>query len=406
MYNAIIIGGGASGMMAAGSAAGMGKKVLLIEKNKILGKKLLITGKGRCNVTNIADTQRMMSNITSNGRFLYSAFSKMDSNDTINFFKGLGVSLKTERGGRVFPESDKSADIAGALKKYIAENNVEILNGEAAKIIVKDGQACGVKLTDGNIYESDSVVIATGGLSYPSTGSTGDGLRLAKECGHSIIDTRPALVPIIVKEKWVLELQGLSLKNVKLRVYCDGKEIFSDFGEMLFTHFGVSGPIALSSSCHMKEIGKKIYVLSVDLKPALDAQTIEARVIKDFNKNINRDYINSLSELLPQKLIPVIIKLSGIEPHTKVNQITKEQRNELCYLLKNLEFQATSLRSYDEAIITAGGVCTKEINPSTMESRLIKGLYFAGEVIDVDAYTGGYNLQIAFSTGYLAGLSC
>lgn len=406
MTDVIVIGGGAAGMMAAGTAAENGKSVLLLEKNHILGKKLLITGKGRCNVTNVADVQQMLRNITSNGRFLYSAFSKLDSGGVMRFFEDMEIPLKVERGGRVFPESDRSADIAAALKRYMKENRVEILEEEALELLIRDGAVYGVRAKSGNQYLADAVIIATGGLSYPATGSTGDGYRMAKEAGHEILPLYPALVPIEVKEAWIPKMQGLSLKNVKLTVYCEGKKVYSELGELLFTHFGVSGPLTLSASCHMREIERKTYVMSVDLKPALDEKTLEARVLRDFQKFSNKAFINALSELLPAKMIPVMVELSGIPPQKKVNQINKEERGELCYLLKNLEFTAKAFRPVAEAIVTAGGINTKEINPSTMESKLVKNLYFAGEVIDVDAYTGGYNLQIAFSTGRLAGLSC
>lgn len=406
MTDVIVIGGGAAGMMAAGTAAENGKNVLLLEKNHILGKKLLITGKGRCNVTNVADVQQMMRNITRNGRFLYSAFSKLDSGGVMAFFEDLGIPLKVERGGRVFPQSDRSADIAAALKKYMKENKVEILEDEALELLVRDGSVYGVRVKNGKQYLADAVILSTGGLSYPATGSTGDGYRMAKEAGHEILPLCPALVPLEVKEAWIPQMQGLSLKNVKLTVFCEGKKVYSELGELLFTHFGVSGPLALSASCHMRELGRKTYVMSIDLKPALDEKTLEARVLRDFQKFANKAFTNALSELMPAKMIPVMVELSGIPPQKKVNQINKEERGELCYLLKNLEFTAKAFRPIAEAIVTAGGINTKEINPSTMESKLVKNLYFAGEIIDVDAYTGGYNLQIAFSTGRLAGLSC
>ena len=406
MYDVIIIGGGAAGMMAAGTAAAYGKKVLVSEKNRMPGRKLLITGKGRCNVTNSASADDMMKSVVTNGRFLYSAFSRFDSSDTMRFFEDMGVKLKVERGGRVFPESDKSADIVNALKRYMLSGGAEILHSEVAGILTKDGKISGVAFADGTTAECGSVIIACGGMSYPLTGSTGDGYRFARDFGHTIITPRASLVPVNVKEQWVCDLQGLSLKNVKLRVFCSGKEIFSDFGEMLFTHFGVSGPLVLSAGCHMKDFGGAPYIMSVDLKPALDEKTLDLRVLRDFEKYKNKNFANALCDLLPQRLIPVIIDLCGISPDKKVNAVTKEERAELVYLLKNLEFTAKSLRGFDEAIITSGGICVREVNPSTMESKLMPGLYFAGEVLDVDAYTGGYNLQIAFSTGYLAGLSC
>lgn len=402
MYDVIVIGAGPAGMMAAGTAAKLGKKVLIAEKNKIFGRKLLITGKGRCNVTNIADTKTMLSYITTNNRFLYSAFSHFSNYDTIDFFENAGVPLKTERGGRVFPVSDKSADISHALQKYASD--ADTICDEVLTIQSKDGVITGVATKEHGVINTASVIIATGGLSYPLTGSTGDGYRFAEELGHTVIPPRAALVPVNIKEPYVKELQGLSLKNVRLTLYCGGKAIYSDIGEMLFTHFGVSGPLVLSASCHIKDKNLR-YVFSVDLKPALDEKKLDARIIRDFAKYSNKDFINSLSDLLPSKLIPVTAELSGIDFHKKCNEITKEERGELRYILKNFEFTVESLRSIDEAIITSGGINVKEINPSTMESKIVKGLFFAGEVMDVDAYTGGYNLQIAFSSGYLAGIS-
>ncbi len=406
MYDVIIIGGGAAGMMAASAAASYGKSVLVAEKNKILGRKLLITGKGRCNVTNCADTDEMMKQITTNGRFLYSAFSQFDSSDTVSFFENLGVPLKTERGGRIFPASDKSSDIVNAMKKNLSSLNVTVQNLEAVSILYKDNCVSGVSFKNGKTIDCRSVIVACGGLSYPLTGSTGDGYRFAEAAGHTIIPPKASLVPLNVKEQWAKDLQGLSLKNVRLCVYKCGKEIFSDFGEMLFTHFGVSGPLVLSASCHMRSFDDTPYIISIDLKPALDEKTLDLRILRDFEKYANKNYSNALSDLLPSKLIPPVTELSGIDGAKRVNQITREERSELVYILKNLEFTVTSPRPIDEAIITSGGVCVKEINPSTMESKLKQGLYFAGEVLDVDAYTGGYNLQIAFSTGYIAGIFC
>ena len=403
MYDVIVIGAGPAGMMAAGTAAKLGKKVLIAEKNKIFGRKLLITGKGRCNETNVADTKTMLNFITTNNRFLYSAFSHFSNSDTINFFENAGVPLKTERGGRVFPMSDKSADIAGALREYASA--ADSICDEVLSVRTENGAVTGIITKEHGIINANSVITATGGMSYPLTGSTGDGYRFAEESGHTIIPLRAALVPVNIKEDYIKELQGLSLKNIRLSLYCGGKVIYSDMGEMLFTHFGVSGPLVLSASCHMKDENAR-YIMSVDLKPALDEKTLDARLLRDFGKYANKDFINSLSDLLPSKLIPVIAELSGIDFHKKCNEITKEERSELRYLLKNFEFTVQSLRSIDEAIITSGGVNVKEINPSTMESKIVKGLFFAGEVIDVEAYTGGYNLQIAFSSGYLAGISC
>lgn len=402
MYDVIVIGAGPAGMMAAGTAAKLGKKVLIIEKNKIFGRKLLITGKGRCNVTNIADTKTMLNFITTNNRFLYSAFSHFDNYDTMDFFENAGVPLKTERGGRVFPSSDKSSDIAGAMRRYVSD--ADSLCDTVLSVQYKNNAVSAVVTKEHGIINTTAVIAATGGLSYPLTGSTGDGYRFAEEAGHTIVSPRAALVPVNVKEDYIKELQGLALKNIKLSLYCNGKVIYSDMGEMLFTHFGASGPLVLSASCHMKDDNAR-YIMGIDLKPALDEKTLDARIIRDFTKYANKDFINSLSDLLPAKLIPVIAELSGIDFHKKCNEITKEERAELCYILKNFEFTVKSLRSIDEAIITSGGVNVKEINPSTMESKIVKGLFFAGEVLDVDAYTGGYNLQIAFSSGYLAGIS-
>lgn len=402
MYDVIVIGAGPAGMMAAGTAAQYGKNVLIIEKNKIFGRKLLITGKGRCNVTNIADTKTMLNFITTNSRFLYSAFSRFSNYDTIDFFENAGVPLKTERGGRVFPVSDKSSDIADAMRNYASA--ADTLCDEVLSVQSENGTITGVVTKENGLIKSDSVIVATGGLSYPLTGSTGDGYRFAEESGHTVVSPRAALVPVNVKESYIKDLQGLSLKNIRLTLYCGGKEIYSDMGEMLFTHFGVSGPLVLSASCHMKDTNAR-YIMSVDLKPALNEKTLDARLIRDFTKYSNKDFINSLSDLLPAKLIPIIAELSGIDFHKKCNEITREERSELRYILKNFEFTAESLRNVEEAIITSGGVNVKEINPSTMESKITKGLFFAGEVLDVEAYTGGYNLQIAFSSGYLAGIS-
>jgi len=405
MYDCIIIGAGPAGMMAASAASDLGKSVVLIEKNKMAGRKLRITGKGRCNVTNAADSDSLMRNINENGRFLFSALSAFDSYDTIAFFEELGVPLKTERGGRVFPQSDKATDVADAMYKKVLSGGCKFTQGEVSEILTENGCISGVRLKSGKEISAKSVIIATGGLSYPLTGSTGDGYRMAKALGHSITSPRAALIPIETNESWPAEMQGLSLKNVKLTLKCGDKPLFSDQGEMLFTHFGISGPLCLSASCHIKDLTKD-YTLEIDLKPALDEKTLDARLIKDFSKYINRDFINALDDLLPAKMIPVFVSLSGIDPRRKVNEITKSERHAICNLLKHMRLSVKTLRPIDEAIITAGGINVKEINPSTMESKLVPGLYFAGEVIDVSAYTGGYNLQIAFSTGYLAGSSC
>lgn len=401
-----IIGAGAAGLIAAGTAAQHSNDVYLFEKNNKLGRKILITGKGRCNVTNNCDLQTFMSNMTSNGKFLYSAFSTFSSKDLINFIESRGVPLKTERGNRVFPQSDKSIDIVNAFIKYLSENNVNIINKAVTDILIENDKVNAIRAGNETI-ECDSVIICTGGVSYPITGSTGDGYRFAHSAGHTIIAPKPSLVPLVIKEDWCRELQGLSLKNVSIKIVNKktGKKIYDDFGEMLFTHFGVSGPLVLSASAHLKTIVKDQYKLIIDLKPALSMEQLDNRLQRDFNKYINKDFRNSINELLPRKIIPVIVKLSGIAPEQKVNSIRKEQRLKLAEIIKSLELNILDFRPIDEAIVTSGGVAVNEINPKTMESKLVKGLYFAGEVIDVDAYTGGFNLQIAFSTGYLAGIS-
>ncbi len=401
-FDVIVIGGGAAGMMAAGKCAEKGKSVLVVERNASLGKKLRITGKGRCNLTNNCDPEEIFENVINGKKFLMSAIYKFNSWDTMAFFEELGVPLKTERGNRVFPQSDNALDIVGALRNYMAFGGVKVMQDRVLSVAVKDGCIAGVVTESGRKISAESVIVATGGKSYPVTGSTGDGYKIAEKLGHSVTDIKPSLVPINVNENWVKKLQGLSLKNVVLSVYDGDKKIFSEMGEMLFTHFGVSGPLVLSASCHMDGLPDKKYKMSVDLKPALDEKTLDQRILRDFEKNSNKDFINSLSELLPSKAIPVIVELSGINPRAKIHQITKAERKKLCDLMKNLEFQADSMRPVNEAIVTAGGISTKEINPSTMESKLVKGLYFAGEVLDAHAYTGGFNLQIAFATANLA----
>ena len=404
-FDVLVVGGGAAGMLAAAAAGFGGASVAILEPNEKLGKKLYITGKGRCNVTNSADMSEFIKNTPTGGRFLYSAFSAFSNTDLIALLSRYGVQTKTERGGRVFPQSDKSSDIITALTRYIKDANVELIFKKAAKLLIENGAVFGVKLSDGKEIRAKRIILATGGLSYPQTGSTGDGHRMAKEAGHTITPTHPSLVPLVTREKWVSELMGLSLRNAEIRVTNQaGKEIYRDFGEMLFTHYGVSGPIVLSASAYMNA-GDFPYGLSIDLKPALDEQTLDKRVLRDFSALSNKDFANSLDALLPKKLIPVIISLSGIEPRKKVHDITKEERLGLVRLLKHLPLTVTGTRPIAEAIITSGGVDTKEIQPKTMESKLISGLYFAGELIDVDALTGGFNLQIAFSTGYLAGES-
>lgn len=404
----IVIGAGAAGMMCAGNAALCGGDVIIIEKNSRVGRKVMITGKGRCNVTNNCDSSAFIANVPTNGRFLYSAINSFSTQDTMDFFERNGVPLKTERGNRVFPVSDKAADIVDALHRFIDQSTCKLINDEAAALLVKDGAVYGVKTASGGKYYCDSVVIATGGKSYPLTGSTGTGYLLAKQAGHTIVEPKPSLVPIVSSDTWCKELQGLSLRNVSLTVRSkeSHKEIYKDFGEMLFTHFGVSGPIILSASAHLAHKQADNYYLSVDLKPALTEKQLDARILRDFEMFINKDIQNSLNKLLPSKIIPTVIRKSGIPFETKCNSVTKEQRCALANAIKNFTINIKGFRPIEEAIVTSGGVSTKEINPKTMESKLCKGLYFAGEVIDADAYTGGFNLQIAFSTGYLAGTSC
>lgn len=404
----VVIGGGAAGLMAAGTSAKRGIETVLIEKNDRLGKKILITGKGRCNITNNTDVQGLIENTPGNGNFLYSAFYTFSNEDLIEFFNKRGLKTKVERGGRVFPISDKASDVVDSLTKFVRKNGVKILfNSSVADISVEKNKVKGVILKDGSKFECDSVILATGGASYPGTGSTGDGYKIASRLGHSIIKLKPSLVPLETDENWVKDLQGLTLKNVSISLLdLKGKKVYSDFGEMIFTHFGVSGPVILSSSRHILDYDYKNIRLIIDLKPALSEEKLDDRVKRDFEKYSRKQFKNSLGDLLPKKLIPVIVKLSDIPPDKYVNQITREERRILVKLLKGLELSITGSRPIEEAIVTAGGVSTDEINPSTMESKIVKGLFFAGEIIDVDAYTGGFNLTIAFSTGYVAGMNC
>lgn len=406
MYDCIVVGGGASGMFAAIHLARKGKKVLLIERNKILGKKLLITGKGRCNVTNDSSIENILNNIPRNYRFLYSAINNFTAQDTINFFEGLGVKLKTERGNRVFPVSDKSSEIVNALKKELHKLKVEIRYEKVTKLIIENKCINGVK-TQNDEYFSHSVIIATGGKSYPATGSTGDGYDFAKQAGHTVTKLNPSLVPLVIEEKYCAEMMGLSLKNVTvtLKDKQSKKPLYKDLGEMLFTHFGVSGPLILSASSHIKNMESNRYSLEIDLKPGLTEKQLDLRLQRDFLKYPNRDFSNVLTKLLPSKIIPVIISLSSISADTKANQITKAQRREFIKLVKAFTLHIKGFRPIEEAIITSGGISVKEISPKTMESKFVKGLYFTGEIIDVDAYTGGYNLQIAFSTAYTAAIN-
>ncbi len=404
-HDLIIIGGGAAGMTAACMAAGRyGKSVLLLERNPRLGRKLLITGKGRCNITNNCDVNGLITNIPRNPRFLYSAFHNFSSDDTIEFFEGLGVPVKTERGNRVFPQSDRAYDIANALERELRRLNVEVRTERALRLLLEEGRITGVRCESGAEYFSSSVLIATGGKSYPLTGSTGDGYELAKQAGHSIVPLAPSLIPVLTEEKDVKDMQGLSLKNVTLTVSQNGKPIYSELGEMLFTHFGVSGPLVLSASAHMREPDKHRYRMEIDLKPGLTEEQLDKRLLRDFSQNLNRDIINSLGALLPRKMIPVVLKRSGIPFETKIHEITKEQRQSFLHAIKAFPLHPIGFRPIEEAIITSGGVDVKEVNPKTMESKLLEGLFFAGEVLDVDGYTGGFNLQIAFATAHLAAL--
>jgi len=404
MKNVIVIGGGPAGMIAAGNAALNGNKVVLFEKNEKLGKKLYITGKGRCNLTNAADPEELIKNTIGNPYFMYSAYYSFGSEQTMEFFEKLGVRLKVERGNRVFPKSDKSSDIIKALEKFLKNSGVTVkLNSEVDDIILEDNKVLGVVLKSGKKISAQAVVIATGGLSYPVTGSDGAGYVFAKKGGHIVSKLYPSLVPLRISQKWCGILQGLSLRNVSIEVKIRGKSVYKNFGEMMFTHFGVTGPLILSASRYItKRISEKPEIY-IDLKPALTEKELDLRIRRDFEKFINRTFKNCLNELLPQKMIPVIIKLSTINPDKKVNEITKEERKKICSLLKNLKLNVVGTTGFSEAVITCGGVCVDEIDPSTMKSKIIDGLSFAGEVIDVDCFTGGFNLQVAFSTGYLAG---
>ena len=405
MTDVIIIGGGAAGCLAAVQAARWGKSVIVFEKNEKLGRKLRITGKGRCNVTNNSSTEEHMKNIPVNPRFLYSAFSNFDADDTMNFFEELGVPLKTERGNRVFPVSDNANDIADALAYEMKNLGVQTIHTRVTALTTENGAVTGVK-AGGKLYPSASVIIACGGRSYPNTGSTGDGYTLAESVGHTVTELKPSLVPLTSPDKYCTEMMGLSLRNVNLKLMDGEKAIYSEQGEMLFTHFGVSGPLVLSASSHIRDMKPNRYKLLIDLKPALTPEQLDARIQRDFAENLNRDFSNGIRKLLPAKLIPVAVRLSGIPAEQKVNSITKEQRHKFGELLKAFPVRISGFRPIDEAIITSGGISVKEINPKTMESKLVSGLFFAGEVIDVDAYTGGFNLQIAFSTAYTAAVNC
>lgn len=403
MTDIIIIGGGAAGCMAALQAARLGKSVLVFEKNEKLGRKLRITGKGRCNVTNNSPSEEHMRNIPVNPRFMYSSFSLFSPEDTMALFEELGVALKTERGNRVFPVSDKADDIADAMAGEMKKLRVKVIHKRVTKLIINEGRCCGVR-SGNEEYMANSVLIACGGKSYPNTGSTGDGYTLAESAGHTITELKPSLVPLTSPDKFCAEMMGLSLRNVTLTLYDREKPIYSELGEMLFTHFGLSGPLVLSASSHIREMEPNRYSLKIDLKPGLSPEQLDARIQRDFAENLNRDFINGIRKLLPTKLIPVAVRLSGISPEQKVNGITREQRHKFGELIKSFPVRISGFRPIDEAIITSGGVSVKEIDPRTMESKLLPGLFFAGEVIDIDAYTGGFNLQIAFSTAYSAAL--
>lgn len=402
-----VIGGGPAGILAAGTAGEFGKNVTLFEKNDKLGKKLFITGKGRCNITNRCDIEELIQNVVVNNSFMYSGFYSFTNETIIDLLGKYGVDVKTERGNRVFPVSDKSSDVIKAFQKFLKDSNVEVkLNSEVKEIRYIDfNKKFEILLSNGSNYEFDKVVIATGGKSYEQTGSTGDGYKFAKNFGHKVINLRPALVPCEVEEKWIKEIQGLSLKNVSISAYVKGKKIFEDFGEMIFTHYGISGPIVLTMSNFINRYISQKISFKIDLKPALSIEKLDDRILRDFQKYSRKQFKNALVDLLPHKIIPIIIRLTDIDEDKYVNQITKDERKRLIDTIKGFQLTFSKFRPLNEAIITSGGISTEEIDPHTMESKIIKGLYFAGEVIDVDALTGGFNLQIAYSTGYLAGLN-
>lgn len=410
MSHVIVVGGGAAGMFAAIAAAKNGHQVTLYEKNEKLGKKIFITGKGRCNITNAADMEELFDAVVTNSKFLYSSFYGYTNQNVIDFFEDAGVPVKIERGNRVFPISDHSSDVIRALEREMKKVGVKVcLNTEVKSIEAEKGKFNKVVLKDTTTQTADACIVATGGLSYRSTGSTGDGFRFAENVGHKVTQCFPSLVPMETKEPWICELQGLSLRNVEAKILDGKKELYKDFGEMLFTHFGVSGPLIISASSYVgkkfmdKNGQKKELTLEIDLKPALTEEQLDQRVLRDFEENHNRQFKNAITKLFPTKLIPVMLELGGIDSEKKVNSIEKEERKQFVHLIKHFRMTLTGLRDYPEAIITKGGVNVKEIDPGTMESKLVKGLYFAGEVLDLDALTGGFNLQIAWSTGYAAG---
>ena len=410
MSHVIVVGGGAAGMFAAIAAAKNGHQVTLYEKNEKLGKKIFITGKGRCNITNAADMEELFDAVVTNSKFLYSSFYGYTNQNVIDFFEDAGVPVKIERGNRVFPISDHSSDVIRALEREMKKVGVKVcLNTEVKSVEAEKGKFNKVVLKDTTTQTADACIVATGGLSYRSTGSTGDGFRFAENVGHKVTQCFPSLVPMETKEPWICELQGLSLRNVEAKILDGKKELYKDFGEMLFTHFGVRGPLIISASSYVgkkfmdKNGKKKELTLEIDLKPALTEEQLDQRVLRDFEENHNRQFKNAITKLFPTKLIPVMLELGGIDPEKKVNSIEKEERKQFVHLIKHFRMTLTGLRDYPEAIITKGGVNVKEIDPGTMESKLVKGLYFAGEVLDLDALTGGFNLQIAWSTGYAAG---
>ncbi len=401
-----VIGGGAAGLMAAYAAAKNGNDVTVFEKNSRPARKVMITGKGRCNVTNNCDKDTFLQNTPHGARFMYSAYSAFSSADTMSFFEEMGVPLKTERGNRVFPVSDKAVDIVDALASAVSKNNVKLVNASVIKVNAEANRIQSITLQNGQMHFFDRVIVATGGMSYPVTGSTGDGYRFAQEFGHTVTPLRGSLVPIMVKENFCSRLCGLSLKNVKLSLYLEGKRkpIFSELGEMMFTDFGITGPLVLSASAYIDK-EPELYSIKIDLKPALDNETLDKRILRDFTSGANKDFINSLDELLPKRLISVIVGNTGTDPRKKVNSLTKEERARLVKEMKEMHLSVFRLRPIEEAVITSGGIKLNEIDPATMQSKIIEGLYFAGEIIDVDCFTGGFNLQVAFSTGYLAGIS-